>query len=69
MSNRKLTPDEIKLLSDKLVDTTKNVYYVGEAMFPDAVIDDSTFDDLQKYGDIFKCDNCGVCGLVAGSRT
>jgi hypothetical protein len=54
----KLTPEQIKLLADKLVDTSKNVYTVAETMFPGAEVDDSTFDDLEKHGDIFKCDLC-----------
>jgi len=53
----RLTDEQIDKLAGKLVHSSQNVFRVAEKMFG-VEVEDEVFDQLQKVGKIFKCEQC-----------
>lgn len=58
-SKKILTDDQLKQLSDKLIDTSINVYTLALNMFG-LTFREEDWDRLEKVGEVFKCEQCSL---------
>lgn len=52
-----LTDAQLKQLSDKLIDTSQNVYRLSESMFGQTITEEE-WERLEKIAGIFRCEEC-----------
>lgn len=52
-----MTPEQYKLLADKLLGTRHNVYRLAKSEYGVEWTDDD-FDKLEEHGKVFRCEGC-----------
>ena len=61
-----LTDEQFKALSDILIDTSKNIYYIVEdEPFNHDDFTDDDWQKLKKIGKLFRCEECSMWKPIA----